>query len=218
MVADIIASLPLLLPQAKQCFGCKKAKPLDQFPVRRQKRGKTGLFLYCKVCDAKQAKAKAELYKSRHPDGQRLATRRWRERHPERAKAMVRERQRSGKQREDKNRWARRNPERVALCNRISMGVRVALRRVGAHKLGPTFEVLGYDVATLRLHLERQFMKGMNWANIGKWHIDHIIPVSAFEFTSEDDPEFKAAWALSNLRPLWGPENVRKGRKRLTLL
>jgi hypothetical protein len=58
----------------------------------------------------------------------------------------------------------------------------------------------------------------MSWDNVGKWHIDHIIPLSSFRFTSMDDPEFRAAWALSNLRPMWATENILKGARRLTLL
>ena len=30
--------------------------------------------------------------------------------------------------------------------------------------------------------------------------IDHIIPMSAYDFISTDDPEFKKCWDLKNLR------------------
>lgn len=78
--------------------------------------------------------------------------------------------------------------------------------------------LVGYTCEQLKAHLERQFVKGMSWETWGqgpgKWHIDHIIPRKLFEFQSSDDPEFKACWALSNLRPLWGAENIRKHAKR----
>ncbi|HPG52320.1 MAG TPA: hypothetical protein PLL11_17220 [Spirochaetota bacterium] len=51
----------------------------------------------------------------------------------------------------------------------------------------------------------------MTWENISKWHIDHIIPVSAFNFNSPDDIDFKRCFALNNLRPLWAVENIKKG-------
>jgi hypothetical protein len=44
------------------------------------------------------------------------------------------------------------------------------------------------------------------------------VPISAFTFTSADDPAFRACWALSNLRPLESSANIRKGAKRLHLL
>ena len=58
----------------------------------------------------------------------------------------------------------------------------------------------------------------MGWHNMGEWHIDHIVPVSSFTITSADDADFKACWALTNLRPMWADENRSKGDKRLTLL
>lgn len=68
-------------------------------------------------------------------------------------------------------------------------------------------------------HLERQFVTGMSWKNFGRgWQIDHIIPISLFSFDGIDCPEFKAAWALTNLRPLWAIENSAKGGRRIYLI
>lgn len=80
------------------------------------------------------------------------------------------------------------------------------------------FDLLGYSPDDLRAHLERQFVKGMGWHNMGKWHIDHIIPMASFTITGPDDPEFKRAWALPNLRPLWAVDNMRKCARVETLL
>jgi hypothetical protein len=77
---------------------------------------------------------------------------------------------------------------------------------------------LGYSVDELHKHLERQFTKGMSWQNMGEWHIDHIIPVSAFCFESEHDPAFKQCMGLPNLRPIWASENLRKGGRVQTLV
>lgn len=79
-------------------------------------------------------------------------------------------------------------------------------------------EVLGYSIAQLRQHLERQFQPGMTWENYGQWHVDHILPVASFSFTSPDDDDFKACWAITNLRPLWAKDNIRKSDKRELLL
>lgn len=81
-----------------------------------------------------------------------------------------------------------------------------------------TLEILGLTEQRLVLHFERQFLPGMGWHNIRDWHIDHIVPLAAFNCQSVDDPEFKAAWALSNLRPAWAEENLRKGAKRVFLV
>ena len=83
----------------------------------------------------------------------------------------------------------------------------------GKAKSGKTFELLGYTPEDLRRHIEKQFCKGMSWGNYGEWHIDHIVPLSSFEISSWDDPELKAAWDLTNLRPIWSKENLQKSAR-----
>jgi hypothetical protein len=78
-------------------------------------------------------------------------------------------------------------------------------------------DLVGYTAEELMAHLERQFLPGMDWENRKLWHIDHIVPVSSFSLTPEC-PDFKACWALTNLRPLWGADNIRKKDKRIYLL
>lgn len=73
--------------------------------------------------------------------------------------------------------------------------------------------LVGYSVRELAAHLEAQFTDGMNWANIGDWHVDHRRPLASFTITGPDCPEFKVAWALTNLQPLWALDNLRKGAR-----
>lgn len=95
----------------------------------------------------------------------------------------------------------------------------LARRALGKSKAGWSWEKLvGYDLVTLRAHLERQFTKGMTWQNFGQWHVDHILPRASFQFASAEDPEFKACWSLTNLRPLWADDNLRKRDQRLHLI
>lgn len=82
----------------------------------------------------------------------------------------------------------------------------------------PWESLVGYSTDELRLHLERQFLPGMTWENMGKWHVDHILPRRQFAFSAPDEPDFRACWALSNLRPLWKQDNWQKGGKRILLL
>ena len=108
---------------------------------------------------------------------------------------------------------------KYALRARFSRAVRHSLTSGG--KKGRSWESLvGYTLDDLRQHLERQFRPGMTWQNMGRggWHIDHILPLSGFAFASADDSEFRAAWALPNLRPLWERENISKGARRTLLL
>ncbi len=75
--------------------------------------------------------------------------------------------------------------------------------------------LVGYTLEDLKRHLENQFRTEMTWNNYkhSGWHIDHIIPISRFNFSSYNDIDFKRCWALSNLQPMWGKENMSKGNK-----
>ena len=75
--------------------------------------------------------------------------------------------------------------------------------------------LVGYELDELMLHIGSQLNSGMTWDNYGAWHIDHIIPVSAFRFTSFSDPDFIECWKLSNLQPLWSSDNISKGGVRV---
>ena len=79
---------------------------------------------------------------------------------------------------------------------------------------GPTWEKrLGFSVEEFKKHMESKFKDDMSWDNYGKWHVDHIVPVSSFCFDSYGHPDFKKCWSLSNVQPLWARENMKKGSK-----
>lgn len=94
--------------------------------------------------------------------------------------------------------------------------IRGAIRRDGESRT--VHRALGYTIAELCRHLERQFTKGMSWGLFlsGKIHIDHIVPLASFDLRNA--AEAKSAWALSNLRPMWGADNRAKYSKRQHLL
>ncbi len=106
---------------------------------------------------------------------------------------------------------------------KLAMGeVRRALKRRSGSKLGDSFfKKLGYTVEELKSHLESQFVKGMSWKNYTKcadkrrrvWQIDHIIPQSHLPYSGFDHPNFRMVWALSNLRPIWARDNLKKGNR-----
>ena len=73
---------------------------------------------------------------------------------------------------------------------------------------------LNYSMQKLKIHLESLFEPWMTWENYGsRWHVDHVVALSAFNIVSIDSPDLRRAWALSNLRPLEAKENIRKGRR-----
>lgn len=173
----------------------------------------------------KEIKRKAYV---NNADSARAYAARWRAENPEAVKRHDALRDKD-KQRARARAWKAANPDkcrqhqenrRASVEARLSNRVRVRIHAVlrGSAGRSRTLSRLGYTATELRSHLERQFLRGMTWDNMGEWHIDHIVPLSSFTFDSVDDPEFRRAWALTNLRPLWGVDNLRKSDKRTHLL
>jgi AAA15 family ATPase/GTPase len=115
----------------------------------------------------------------------------------------------------DYERKRRAEDPKYRLGVRTRTAVWQLLKERGIKKTNKTFELLGYTIEELMNHLEKQFVNGMTWENYGQWHVDHIRPMSSFNFTSTEDPEFKECWRLENLQPLWWPDNLSKGPRYL---
>ena len=170
-----------------------------------------GLNKWCPICAGARRKEISRQYRERNLEQLKESSRQ-------------RNRRRSGDPEYQAKRrvWAatltaiRRREPRHKLDHRMGQLIRNSL---SGGKGGRTWESLvGYSIVDLMAHLERQFLRGMSWDNIEKWHVDHILPKSMFEYQSPDDDDFAACWALTNLRPLWSGENIKKGNKRLFLI
>ena len=108
---------------------------------------------------------------------------------------------------------------RYYLNERDNVGVR--LSRAMAHRIRFSLaggkgrkqweNLVGFGLDSLRKHLESHFKDGMTWENYGSWHIDHKIPITAFNYQGPGDIDFKRCWSLKNLQPMWAVENIRKG-------
>jgi hypothetical protein len=119
--------------------------------------------------------------------------------------------------------WKRKNKARLVEIHkhrmetdpqyRLACALRVRLGRAlkrGQTKSAPTLELIGCSIAELIKHLESQFTPDMTWCNHGKyWHIDHIIPLAAFDLTDAEQQRKACHW--SNLQPLTIFDNLSKG-------
>jgi len=108
-----------------------------------------------------------------------------------------------------------RNHKKEYYQNRIACSQRSLLsfhvRKHGKTKSRKTFDLFGYSPIDLIKNISSKLKEGMTLDNYGKWHIDHIKPLSLFNLT--DECQIKAAWSFSNLEPLWAIDNIRKGNK-----
>ena len=206
----------------KICTKCGESKELTAFP--KEKSRKDGRASWCKVC--KNAAVRAYRATAKGRARAHAAVRAYHA--TDRGKACRRAAQRTyrmtdkGRARHTRQERKRRKDPVRRLRNSVSTAVYNALKATGGSKAGgKTFSQLPYSLQQLKDHLEELFASWMNWSNYGrgegKWTLDHIIPQSAFHYTSMNDPAFKACWAISNLRPLGCMENVLKSN-RLELL
>lgn len=121
----------------------------------------------------------------------------------------------------DKHRENKRNYEKTRKSNdplykliaNFRTAIYTVLKENNLNKYGHYFEILKYSPEELITHLEGQFVEGMTWDNYGEWHVDHILPITSFDFKEIGDEEFLKCWSLSNLQPMWGDENIRKSNR-----
>lgn len=199
---ESVQSVNPLIGIEKKCPKCGKTKRL--FDFSKDKRKKNGRRCHCKDCSNKYAKQYrlenpdyAKQYRINHKD----YIKQYRINNPEKIRVILR-----------RNSTRIRSTLNGKLNSNISCGICRSLN--SNSKNGHHWEVLtDFTVNQLKSHLEKQFTEGMTWGNYGTWHIDHIIPISAFNFNRPEDIDFKRCWALKNLQPLWGFDNCSKYNK-----
>lgn len=220
--------------QKKRCPNCDQTKPATREHFYADKAKPSGLRCYCKKCVI----VLAGVWTAANKEASLAAKRRSNSKHREAINAKRQEkygRDNRAKINAYKRDYYRRSKEanteahqrrfasdkayrqqpHIRLTRTMMQGVRSSLR---GKKNDRWQRLVGYTVSDLREHIEKQFTGKMSWDNFGKWHIDHIVPISSFAFTDSAHPDFLACWALSNLRPLWRRANQRKNGKRNHLL
>lgn len=78
-------------------------------------------------------------------------------------------------------------------------------------KHNTTIELIGCSPKELKIYLESKFTDNMSWNNYGYygWHVDHKIPLSSVKNINDIYKLFH----YTNLQPLWGIDNIKKGNK-----
>ncbi len=100
----------------------------------------------------------------------------------------------------------RSNPVFRAICNFRNRLWMAAKDRCFS---STTQALVGCSCDELKSHIEQRFVDGMSWDNYGSvWHIDHVVPVSAFDLLNED--QARKCFHYSNLQPLFAMDNLKK--------
>jgi len=117
----------------------------------------------------------------------------------------------SEKRKKYANEWSK-NKRKKDVSYKISCSISSQIRNNIYKNNNHSFDILGYDIKSLMMHLEKQFDKTMSWNNYrAYWEIDHIIPLSIYNM--EDKDNIVKCWSLENLRPLYFVNNINKKNK-----
>lgn len=172
----------------KQCVRCEKQLSENYF--YKNSSSPTGFYNICKSCKSSTCSkyAKNNSEKTQKDNAEWFQTN----------KELIRD-----------ERTAYQTKWRQIPANRIAHSLRKRIRH--AIKCGSAIDNLDCSTEELKIKLESKFQSGMSWNNYGKWHIDHIKPLSKFDLT--DPIQLKEACHYTNLQPLWAKDNLRKGAK-----
>jgi hypothetical protein len=230
------------MAETKVCTKCHIEKPATLEYFHHDNEGRNGLHPSCKSCESKKRKiyyennhSKVRSYSKKYFDANKESEnersriyhfqnrleilerkRKYKIKHPDRVKTtrtktyLKHKRERNHQSSELLKIRYKNNPQ-LRISMQIASGIRDCLNGRKNHMHWP--ELVGFTLSDLMNQLETHFQPGMSWDNYGEWHIDHHIPISAFNFNSYNDPEFRACWSLTNLRPLWAIDNIKKGNK-----
>lgn len=223
----------------KACTKCGQIKLRTDF----HKRGKStdGLSYWCKECakvshrehykiNSDKIKMATKTYYLAHHENQKLTRRKWmddnREKHLNNMRTWyVKNHVLQRQKQKDYNQLTK--PQRNAYLRRYMADPAKRLRHnictnmaqaIHNKKSGRSWEKLvGYSLADLICHLEKQFSNGMSWDSYGRssgaenwWSVDHIRSIKSFGFPDIGSEAFSECWSLINLRPLWHVDNCRK--------
>jgi hypothetical protein len=117
------------------------------------------------------------------------------------------------KERWDSQNLRKRKDPRNLISERISSRIRTTMvkkkNRVHWEK------IVGYKKEDLYKILQERLPKNVLFEECANssWHLDHIIPVSAYNFSSYEDEDFLKCWNFRNLRLIPASENIEKKDK-----
>jgi len=177
------------------CKECYKNKEKERYLKNKDKRLKS-VYEYRKNNSEKKRQIDNKYYK-KNKEAIKLRNKKYREKNKERIKNYT------------KKRWNKIKNNSVLLLNsRFSSYIRTSLYR---NKNGNHWEnLVGYTINELIEHLEEISEFTIQDYLEQDLHLDHIIPISSYTFTSHEDEEFKKCWNLRNLRLITAKENLSK--------
>ena len=202
----------------KVCSKCKEVKSIIEFA--RDKSKCDGFYSSCKECSNKRRRNKykdySKKYRRENVELIKLRRKKYYDKNKEKEYSNHRiwieknKEKRRASEREWKNK-RRQNDIDFRLRNNIGSYIRKNLKYFINENKEYYTEYIGCEISFYKKYLEKQFQNGMSWNNYGEWHIDHIKPLSLFNFSNQDD--IYLAFNYKNTQPMWKIDNIKKGNK-----
>ena len=171
--------------EVSNCYVCKTNKDISEFYLDKTK--SKGIQSKCKKC-ANIAGRERKKRKMKNDDEYRKL---------------------QNKKKEGRNVCREGRDSVFKFKRKIRRTLRDSFKRKGYSKNTQSQKILGGNWETVKEHFESLFTEGMNWNNMGQWHIDHIIPLSV----AKTEEEIINLCNYKNLQPLWAEDNIKKGDK-----
>lgn len=209
----------------KLCSKCKVEKPFKEFT--KHPLGKDGLRSNCKSCSKKyynENKDKILQYQKQYfKDNKEKKTeyhkqydKKYREAKKEKIAEYKKQYYETNKEKIFEQSKQYKNKRRQIdpifkftgnIRNLICKSFKIGKNEFG--KNAKTEEILGCTIEEFRSYIEDKFVKDMSFENYGKWHLDHIIPISI----ANTEEEIIKLNHYTNFQPLWAEDNLKKGNK-----
>lgn len=211
----------------KTCFICKKNKDLEEFG--KLSSSKDGLRYDCKNCRKEYRKnnilviqkkqkeyyeankqillEKNKLYRETHIDSIAIQRQQYRMRPEIKKHIAIKNKEHLPKRKEQI-----KNKRKQNMNFKISEIIRSKIHKLLKNQKTSYTILLGCNLNFFKKWIEFQFVDNMNWLNLGDvWQIDHILPISKFDFSNENEKFICFHW--TNLQPLFSNENRLKSNK-----
>lgn len=204
----------------KKCAKCKEIKDYKLF--NKAKNRPDGYYNYCKDCKSKDDKKyycpiKNKKYKLENKEKSKENWLKWRSKNKEELNKRKLEYYYLNKNEINKKALIRtKNRLKEDSLFRFKTRVRGLIRDSFKRSINNKFrkskkseDILCCTINFFTEYISSNFSDGMSFENYGKWHIDHIIPLS----TANNEEDVIKLNHYTNLQPLWANDNIRKSNK-----
>ncbi len=217
------------MEQTKICYICKLDKLLEYFG--KLKRSRDGLRYDCKDCRKEyrnknivHIQEKNKIYYENNKDSLLIKNKEYRNQNIEKIYEQKKEYRNREENKEHIKQKCKdylpirklkiKEKRKLDLNFKMSEILRSKIHKLLHNRKTSYIKYIGCDMEWLKKWIEYRFDNNMNWDNFGSyWQIDHILPISKFNFMNEN--EITVCFNWTNLQPLTSIENRQKSDKLL---